>query len=86
MHYLDEIIDPLNRTGVRNEYDEQGRLQFMVDAKGNRVEMSYDPNNSTQSELQDLRSLTKFIDQAIAYQHQRQYPVLTDDTVTSSMK
>ncbi len=47
-HYLDEIIDPLGRTGVRNEYDDQGRLQKVFDANGNPVEMIYDPDNSIQ--------------------------------------
>ena len=25
-HYLDHVVDPLGRTGVRAEYDDQGRL------------------------------------------------------------
>uniref|UniRef100_UPI0016857BDF RHS repeat protein n=1 Tax=Oscillatoria sp. FACHB-1407 TaxID=2692847 RepID=UPI0016857BDF len=60
-HYLDRIIDPLDRPGVRNEYDEQGRLQFMVDAKGNPVEMSYDPTNSTQTVYDQLRNPTTYV-------------------------
>ncbi len=47
-HYLDQIIDPLGRDGVRNEYDESGRLKYLYDADGNRIEMGYDPNNSIQ--------------------------------------
>ncbi|MGF1677494.1 MAG: RHS repeat-associated core domain-containing protein [Rivularia sp. (in: cyanobacteria)] len=47
-HYLDKIIDPLGRDGVRNEYDQSGRLKYLYDADGNRIEMGYDPNNSIQ--------------------------------------
>jgi large repetitive protein len=47
-HYLDEIIDPLGRTGVKNEYDDKGRLKQIEDANGNAVEMIYDPDNSIQ--------------------------------------
>ncbi len=47
-HYLEQIIDPLGRTGARNDYDATGRLKRIVDANGNAVEMIYDPNNSIQ--------------------------------------
>ncbi|MEJ1929429.1 putative Ig domain-containing protein [Nostoc sp. NIES-2111] len=47
-HYLDKIIDPLNRTGIRNEYGDDGRLKEIVDVNGQKVEMSYDQNNSKQ--------------------------------------
>jgi RHS repeat-associated protein len=47
-HYLDKIIDPLGRTGIKNEYDDKGRLKRILDANGNPVEMIYDPNNSLQ--------------------------------------
>jgi RHS repeat-associated protein len=47
-HYLDKIIDPLGRTGIKNEYDASGRLKRILDANGNPVEMIYDPNNSIQ--------------------------------------
>src|SRR5262249_10549179 len=36
-HYLDQVIDPLGRTGVRNEYDAQGRLNKIIDAAGNPI-------------------------------------------------
>jgi large repetitive protein len=48
-HFLTEIIDPLGRSGVRNEYDAQGRLSKMVDALGKPVQLTYDPNNSTET-------------------------------------
>ncbi|AFZ10677.1 RHS repeat-associated core domain protein (plasmid) [Oscillatoria nigro-viridis PCC 7112] len=47
-HFLTEVIDSLGRSGVKTEYDEQGRLKQMVDANGSAVELVYDPNNSLQ--------------------------------------
>jgi len=47
-HFLTEVIDPLRRSGVKTDYDEQGRLKQMVDANGSAVELIYDPNNSIQ--------------------------------------
>ena len=48
-HYLDEIIDPLGRTGVKTEYDEQGRMSRLIDVNGEAVELTYDPDNSVQT-------------------------------------
>ena len=45
-HYLDQVIDPLGRTGVRSEYDDQGRLNKLVDPSGNPVQLAYDPTHS----------------------------------------
>jgi YD repeat-containing protein len=59
-HYLDKIIDPLGRTGVRNEYDEQGRLKKIVDANGNPVEMVYDPANFVQTVKDQLGHATTY--------------------------
>jgi YD repeat-containing protein len=36
-HYLEEVIDPLGRTGARSEYDERGRLIKIIDADGKAV-------------------------------------------------
>jgi RHS repeat-associated protein len=47
-HFLTEVIDPLGRSGVKTEYDDQGRLKQMLDANGSAVELIYDPNNSLQ--------------------------------------
>jgi RHS repeat-associated protein len=44
-HYLDQVIDPLGRTGVRTEYDAQGRLTRLIDAAGNSVQTAYDPTH-----------------------------------------
>lgn len=41
-HYLTEVIDPLGRRGVRNEYDDEGRLTASVDAEGQRIEYTRD--------------------------------------------
>nr|WP_242054671.1 putative Ig domain-containing protein [Nostoc sp. FACHB-190] len=48
-HYLKEIIDPLNRTGAKVEYGEDGRLKRTLNATGNSVEIDYDPANSLQT-------------------------------------
>ncbi|MBX9253632.1 tandem-95 repeat protein [Desmonostoc muscorum CCALA 125] len=43
-HYLDRIIDPLNREVARTEYDDQGRLKTYKNAAGNAIAFTYDPN------------------------------------------
>ncbi len=48
-HYLDQIIDPLGRTGIRTEYDDQGRLIAMVDVNGKTVALDHDPANFTET-------------------------------------
>jgi RHS repeat-associated protein len=59
-HYLDKIIDPLGRTGVRNEYGDDGRLKYIYDVNGKPVEMSYDTNNSRQTVLDQLGHATTY--------------------------
>ncbi|OUL29670.1 hypothetical protein BV378_05730, partial [Nostoc sp. RF31YmG] len=59
-HYLDKIIDPLNRTGVRNEYGDNGRLKEIVDVNGKAVEMTYDPSNSRQLVQDQLGHTTTY--------------------------
>ncbi len=44
-HYLQDVIDPLGRTGVRSEYDAQGRLVRLIDAAGNPIQLAYDPSH-----------------------------------------
>src|SRR5262249_47736173 len=48
-HYLDQVIDPLGRTGVRAEYDDHGRLTGTSNAAGSAAQLLYDPNNSTET-------------------------------------
>ncbi|MCU0548662.1 MAG: choice-of-anchor C family protein [Leptolyngbya sp. Prado105] len=60
-HFLREIIDPLNRTGARSEYDENGRLKQIVDANGKAVEMTYDLNNDRQVVKDQLGNETIYV-------------------------
>ncbi len=57
-HYLDSIIDPLGRTGIRNEYDASGRLKAIVNADGKRIETTYDPNNRLETIVDPLGHAT----------------------------
>ncbi|AFY50369.1 RHS repeat-associated core domain protein [Nostoc sp. PCC 7524] len=45
-HYLEEIIDSLGRTGLKNEYDQNGRLTKVFNAVGDAVQLEYNPDNS----------------------------------------
>jgi YD repeat-containing protein len=47
-HYLDEVIDPLGRTGAKSVYNDEGRLIGIIDADGNLIEFEHDLNNNTQ--------------------------------------
>ena len=53
-HFLEEIIDPLGRSGVRSEYDDSGRLKRLLDVNGEAVELIYDPENSIQKVKDEL--------------------------------
>jgi large repetitive protein len=70
-HYLDKIIDPLGRTGIKNEYDDKGRLKRILDTNGNPVEMIYDPNNSIQKVKDALGNET-------VYEYDNQGNVVTE--------
>ena len=59
-HYLTQVIDPLGRTGVRTEYDGQGRLVKLVDAAGKAVALAYDPTHSTETVTDALDHPTTF--------------------------
>jgi RHS repeat-associated protein len=48
-HYLTEMIDPLGRTGVRTEYDENGQISKIFDADGNALDINYDSAASRQT-------------------------------------
>ena len=60
-HYLEEIIDPLGRSGIRSEYDELGRLSKILDVNGEAVELVYDPDNSTQTVLDVFGNPTTYV-------------------------
>ncbi|HEV2705796.1 MAG TPA: Ig-like domain-containing protein, partial [Pyrinomonadaceae bacterium] len=47
-HHLLDIIDPLNRRGVRNEYDTSGRLTAITDEAGKTIRFSFNPNSRQQ--------------------------------------
>ncbi len=57
-HYLEKVIDPLGRTGVKSVYDDQGRLVQMIDADGNPVELIHDPDNFTETVKDQLGNPT----------------------------
>ncbi|WP_206758537.1 putative Ig domain-containing protein [Nostoc punctiforme] len=59
-HYLKEIIDPLNRTGAKVEYGDDGRLKKTLNATGNSVEIDYDPANSLQTVKDVLGNSTTY--------------------------
>ncbi len=59
-HYLDKVIDPLGRTGVRTEYDDHGRLTKLIDAAGNPAELIYDPDHSLETVKDQLGNPTTY--------------------------
>jgi RHS repeat-associated protein len=59
-HYLQQVIDPLGRTGVRTEYDAQGRLVKTIDGSGHAVQVAYDPTHSTETVTDPLGNATTF--------------------------
>src|SRR5690606_10474962 len=59
-HYLTEVVDPLGRTGVRVEYDDQGRLITLRDADGHPVRLVHDPENALETVVDALGNPTTF--------------------------
>ena len=59
-HFLDTIIDPLGRQGIRTEYDSNGRLIKTLDASGNSVGQDFDLSNSTVSITDPLGNKTRY--------------------------
>ncbi|WP_232826317.1 RHS repeat-associated core domain-containing protein, partial [Cyanothece sp. BG0011] len=57
-HYLEEVIDPLGRTGARSEYDEKRRLTKIIDADDQEVQLIHDPNNFVQTVKDQLGNET----------------------------
>jgi YD repeat-containing protein len=59
-HFLTEVIDPLGRTGVKTEYDDQGRLAKLIDADSKTVQLTYDTVHSTQTVIDQLGNPTVY--------------------------
>ncbi len=60
-HYLENVIDPLGRTGARSEYNEEtGRLERIIDADGQEVRLEYNDDESLQTVYDQLRNPTIF--------------------------
>ena len=59
-HYLTKVIDPLGRTGVRTEYDAQGRLISLIDAAGKTVQLAHDPADSIETVTDALGNQTTY--------------------------
>ncbi|WP_051039833.1 RHS repeat-associated core domain-containing protein [Synechococcus sp. PCC 7336] len=60
-HFLEEITDPLGRTGIRSEYDEAGRLNRVLGSGEQSVQIAYDPNNSLQTVTDALGRATTYV-------------------------
>jgi RHS repeat-associated protein len=60
-HYLTQVIDPLGHTGIRTNYDSQGRLISETDAAGHSVGLSYDPTDSTEVVTDQLGNPTTYV-------------------------
>jgi RHS repeat-associated protein len=60
-HYLTEIIDPLGRTGVRTEYDENGQISKLFDADGNALNINYDSATSRQTVKDPFGNTTTYV-------------------------
>lgn len=59
-HYLDKVIDPLGQTGIRNEYDQNGRLAKVFNALGNGAQLEYNPENSLYTTKDALGNSTTY--------------------------
>jgi RHS repeat-associated protein len=59
-HYLDHVIDALGRTGLRSDYDDQGRLKQVTNADNQAVQVTYDPSHDTETVLDALNNPTVY--------------------------
>ena len=57
-HYLDQVIDPLGRTGVRVEYDANGRFTKAINGSGSQSLVDYDVDNELVSVTDPLGRVT----------------------------
>ncbi|MEM9804842.1 MAG: putative Ig domain-containing protein [Cyanobacteria bacterium P01_D01_bin.56] len=51
LHFLIEEIDPLGRSSVRTEYDDQGRINRIIDAEGNALDINIDFDGPTDTQV-----------------------------------
>ncbi|WP_182866130.1 putative Ig domain-containing protein [Rhodopirellula sp. JC639] len=59
-HYLEEVIDPLGRTGIKSVYDDQGRLSRLIDAGGEEILLGFDQDNAVQMVTNQLGHETTY--------------------------
>jgi RHS repeat-associated protein len=59
-HYLDHVIDPMGHTGVRSDYDDQGRLKQLTNGDNQPVKIAYDPGHDTETVLDALNNPTVY--------------------------
>ncbi|QDV24439.1 putative Ig domain-containing protein [Aureliella helgolandensis] len=60
-HYLEEIVDPLDRPITRLSYDQNGRVERIIDVNGNATTILVDPGNATQV-VTDALGQTEFFE------------------------
>jgi RHS repeat-associated protein len=60
-HYLDHVTDPLGHTGLRSDYDAQGRLKQVTNADNQAVQVAYDPSHDTETVLDPLNNPTVYV-------------------------
>jgi RHS repeat-associated protein len=59
-HYLDHVIDELGRTGLRSEYDAQGRLIKLIDVNGESIQLVNDLANGLETVKDGVGQPTTF--------------------------
>ncbi len=57
-HYLQDVNDPLGRTGARSNYDASGRLTQVTDASGHTVNLGYTPGSDVETTTDPLGNQT----------------------------
>ncbi|GAB5443698.1 MAG: hypothetical protein Fues2KO_40470 [Fuerstiella sp.] len=57
-HFLTDVIDPLGNTGIRGEYDSEGRLISLTDADGNSLSITTNVSSNTQVVVDEVGSQT----------------------------
>jgi RHS repeat-associated protein len=70
-HYLDHVNDPLGHTGVRNQYDAQGRLVQLIGPAGTPIVLGYDMSS-------DVETVTDALGNPTTYQYDDRGNILTE--------